>query len=369
MKAGILTFHNAVNYGAVLQAYALQQTISAMGADCKIVNYKSPAVERQYRKISFGERRSLKEYLSHNTTCSLRKAKVKAFSKFSAENLRLTQPITSLDELSGFDAVFVGSDQVWNPLCTNGDSAYLLKSLPDGVKKLAYAASIGKNENIDLYKTTFGTEYENLLREFMWISLREADAAKYISDKTGQVCDCVLDPTFLYGADKWRRFCTASGDEDYIFVYNLGNFSSLFQIAEKVRKQTGLKVKVINKDVKGELMSLKYKSCSCVSPDEFISLLANSRYVVTDSFHATAFSIMFHKDFYSVANTNAQNTNSRLKNVLKNLGIEERYVTDVSNFSMSKEISYKETDERLNRLQSYSLEKLSDIIKSIQTVR
>lgn len=296
-------------------------------------------MERQYRHIRFREKASLKEYVLHNATCVFRKGKKKAFAAFVREQLKTTKTVAALAEMTDMDEVIVGSDQVFNPLCTNGDPAYLLKGLPEGVKKIAYAASIGKKENIDLYESRFGVDYKKELQDFSWISTREADAAQYLCEATGKKCDCMLDPVLLYGAEGWREFCKETAEE-YIFVYNLGNFPTLFETVKRIKKLTGLKVIILNKDIKGDLKSLGFDIRSNAAPQEFVSLLANARYVVTDSFHATAFSIMFHRDFYVVANGSRNNTNSRLQNVLNEFGIEGRYLTSAKNFSCADKVDY-----------------------------
>lgn len=360
MKAGILTYHNAVNYGAVLQAYALQRTVAKAGISCKIIDYKSPGVERQYRSLRFRERNSLKEYVLHNATCAVRRKKKKAFANFVKSKLECTAPVDALTKVADMDAVIVGSDQVFNPLCTGGDPSYLLQGLTSHTKKFSYAASIGKKENIDLYKTKFGIDYQEILKSFDWLSSREKDAADYISEKTGKPCDCVLDPVFLYGAEGWREFCKTSAEE-YIFVYNLGNFRTLFDTVKAMKKQTGLKVVAVNKDLKGDLKTLGYENRSCASPEEFVSMLAGAKYVVTDSFHATAFSIMFRKDFYVVANSGKENTNSRLRSVLEEIGIEGRYLTGGETFRFAGALEYdkQELERKVARTKELLVRKLS----------
>lgn len=320
-------------------------------------------MERQYRHIRFREKTSAKEYVLHNITCAFRKAKKKAFVRFVREQLKTTKQLSSLQEADGLDAVIVGSDQVFNPLCTKGDGAYLLMGLPQRVKRIAYAASIGKKENVDLYESRYGIDYKKELRGFDWISTREADAADYLTQATGKPCDYVLDPVFLYGAEGWREFCKEPAEE-YIFVYNLGNFPTLFQTVKKLKAQTGLKVIILNKDAKGDLKSLGFDIRSNAAPQEFVSLLAGARYVVTDSFHATAFSIMFRKDFYVVANSNKENTNSRLQNVLHEFGIEGRYISNAADFQLAKAAELTDVERLLEQKRKTSLGKLDDALKT-----
>lgn len=360
MKTGILTFHNAVNYGAVLQAYSLQSIIKEMGIDCEIIDYKCPAVERQYRKIKFCERKSVKEFLLSNLTFFFRKNKRIEFKKFLENNIKLSSSVDSIDKLSGFDSVIVGSDQVWNPICTNGDAAFLLKDLKKDTAKLAYAASTGKKENIDLFEKKYKVPYAELLSEFKWISCRESDAAEYIGKIISKKCDDVLDPVLLNDADFWESFCEKN-EEKYIFVYNLGNFDMLFKTVKKLKKATNLKVKIINKDIKGDFKTLGYENCSSVSPQEFVSLIKNSSYVVTDSFHATVFSILFHRDFFTIGNQNKNNTNSRLLTLLSEIGLEKQYLIRSDNMNFNK-CEFIDADRILNKKRNKSKKALRNAL-------
>lgn len=360
MKTGILTFHNAVNYGALLQVYALQETIRNLFVNCEVLDYKSEGIEKQYRKIRFSESNSMKHFILQNLTIFFRKQKKQNFKKFVESNICLSRSFNSIKDASEYDSIVVGSDQVWNPLCTEGDCNFLLNYIGDKPRKIAYAASLGKKENIDLYKSRFGVEFEQYLKQFSWISSREQDASEYLSQLLDRNCDYVLDPTFLFGVDGWSKFVQKSKEEEYILVYNLGNFSNLFDVVKFFENKTNLKVKIINKDIKGDLKSYSYENLSCVSPDEFVSLLANARYVVTDSFHATAFSIMFHRDFYVVANSNKNNTNSRLQNILNEFGINGRYITNGSTgFSFAEDIDYSSVEQRLYKRREESISLLA----------
>lgn len=350
MKVGILTYHNAINYGGVLQAYALQQVLNSIdGIEVEDIDYRSPAVEQQYHWLKFKNKKTIKNYILSNATTMFRIKKRKNFESFLDKNMKLSQSVTDFtnDVVSRYDAIIVGSDQVWNPLCTDGDAIYLLNYPKGSAKKIAYAVSMGNADKLDLFASRFDLDYKKMLSEFYMISTREADAGIYLSKMLGKECRTVVDPVFLYGADEWKKFSIAAS-EPYILTYNLGNFSTLFSFVRMMAKKTGLKIVSINKDVKGDAVMHGSQNCSNIGPEEFVSMICNAKYIVTDSFHATAFSIMFNKNFYTIGNNNAENTNSRLLNVLKSYGLEQRYITDGEMpEDFERDIHYSDINEKI----------------------
>lgn len=329
MRIGILTYHNAINYGAILQAYALQSYLKEnIDADIEIINYNSLAVCQQYSYISLKKSKSAKAYILKNLTTFFRKRKRKLFIIFSDDELQKSKEINNIEDINTllYDIVIVGSDQVWNPLCTNGDAAYLLKGVNETIRRISYAASIGNASNIDIYKKKYNIDYLQYLNNFTAISLRESDSLDFLNKKINKKLECVVDPVFLNWKN-WGSFVRKSFEE-YILVYNIGNFSTTVSIAKVIAKKTGIPLKVINKDIKGDILFLFSENYSNISPYDFVSYIANATLVITDSFHATAFSIMFHRKFYSIANSNSENTNSRLKSILSKYGLDKRYLSD-----------------------------------------
>ncbi len=132
MRIGILTYHNAVNYGAVLQAYALQESLEKMNnVDAVVINYRSPAVDSQYQFAGYKGSGSLKKFLLSNVTAFLRMKKKRIFEEFVSSKLKCTGKMCCVSDrnLENIDAIIVGSDQVWNPSCSKGDSTYLLSEV------------------------------------------------------------------------------------------------------------------------------------------------------------------------------------------------------------------------------------------------
>lgn len=352
MKVGILTFHNAINYGAVLQAYALQQTVVALGAECEIIDYRCPAVEKQYRRKKIKECANWKVYVNDILSLHRLDKKKEAFHNFISQNLILSDQAENVSEK--YDAVIVGSDQVFNPKNTDGDSMYLL-DFNGKTKKIAYAASIGNNAFLNLWQEKYKVDYKTLLGAFHSISFREKEAADFVTQLLGQTYRTVLDPVLLAGNSLWNRFVRPAPEEEYVFVYNLGNIPLLADFVRKLHRKAGLKVCVANKDLKGDMMLHRYHNVSSLSPEDFVRMLSGAKYVVTDSFHGTAFSVLFHKNFYSVVNPGKENTNSRIRCLLEELNLENRIVSPDGDLNLGTVPNFEEVDRKVQSMRDESL--------------
>lgn len=366
MKVGILTYYNAINYGAVLQAYALQNVIERMGHECELINYPCPAVEKQYRKKRLSEHESWKVYIMQLFSAHRLDIKKDAFKKFRKENMKLSEEVSRLtsDFTNKYNVLISGSDQVFNPKNTEGDTAFLL-DVRTTAKKISYAASIGNSDFLELWKSQYGFDYIKALKEFNELSFREEQAAEFVSELLGNIYETVLDPVLLVDADFWKQFKKEKKD-DYIFVYNLGNLKSLIEIVHKFAKTTGLQVVVANKDVKGDFLLRKYKDASSISPADFVSAIANAKYVITDSFHGTAFSVLLHKDFYSVVDVRKGNTSSRLYSLLKKVGLESRIISEQRDVELTPILNYQNVDKTLSAIRTHSIEWLKAALDEIE---
>lgn len=355
MRIGILTYHNAVNYGAVLQAYALQESLGRMNnVDVVVIDYRSPAVDSQYQFIGYEESGSLKKFVFSNVTVFLRMKKKKIFDKFVSSKLKCTERMCCVSDsaLENIDAIIVGSDQVWNPSCSKGDSTYLLSEVASNKLKISYAASMGTGDKIDEFYSIYGVDYRSFIKNFNSISCREKDAADFLSKELSVECETVIDPVLLYDKCDWIDFMSdydaKKMPDRYIFVYNLGNYSTLHSLVNKIHNQTRYEVVVVNKDAKGDFMYGKYIKKSNIGPQGFLWLLSNADYVVSDSFHATAFSILFEKKFYTVGSDHLNNTNTRMKNILSHYGLEKRYVVcDIDGINLNEELNFSIANKTL----------------------
>ena len=323
-KIGIITYHRSINYGALLQAYALYTRICSVGTDCQIIDYISGPVEDDYRCRPRKRCFSWKNYFAHNLYCILHIKKKNKFIRFR-KTIRMTETVdaTGLHIIEKeFDSFITGSDQVFNPESNRGDMAFLLNFVSDGKPRNAYSASIGSIASFEkLYDQNMSE-----LRRFSHVSMREKDAAKYLSEKLNKKCLYTVDPVWLLSKEEWSHFVSPRENKDYILVYNLLDQQVMRNYVKNLSRKTGLKVIVINGTMIGEMIYFGIgKKASNSGPEEFLSLISNAKCVVTDSFHGTSFSIIFEKPFISFPNMkNAVNTNSRLSSLLHECGLENR---------------------------------------------
>lgn len=301
MKIGIITYHFARNYGAILQCYALQTKLLSMGHDVWVLNYKS---ERQEKNNSLHHKRDgIVANLAVNAALlpfeAARKTKERRFAQYESRELRLTPRFRSVDEMQeyvnseGFDLLISGSDQVFNPRIADFDCAFLFP-FETSARKGSFAASLGSATEEDL-----GCHAEKL-REFDVLSVREKTDAPTVQLVCGRSPHVVDDPVFLLDSSAWAA---ASGiemrDDGYVLGYFINKEMSkhYLELTELVAKKLGLPFKVLN--VRYGLDSFRPQMITDAGPEEFLDCFSRASFVCTDSFHGTAFSLIFKKRFIS----------------------------------------------------------------------
>ena len=326
-KIGTLTFNRAINYGAVLQAFALKKKLEAYNEDVEVINYFQPHVESVY---SCKGKRGFIRYLFFNR----RNRKFRKFNKeISSEKIYDKESIKQ----ANYDKIIVGSDQVWNYFCSGGDETFLLPNIR--AKKYSYAASFGVGE---LSENQIGVFKENL-SQFNYLSVREKTGQDICKNQLGLSADVVLDPTLLLIKEEWKEcFNIKNNNKKYILVLAFDYNENLVALAKYISKLKGLPIYNISVKVKDFFGNKVIKNAG---PKEWVDLFYNATYIVTDSFHATAFSINFNKQFYSFA---INNKASRIVDLLNMLGISERLNPDLDNLDLSKEIDYRLVNEKLD---------------------
>lgn len=365
-KVGIITFHRAVNYGACLQAYALKETLSNLGVAVEIIDYRSRDVEDIYRQ-AIRKGAGIKTILKNILTWSVQKKRNQAFLLFLENNVlcKGAKSIYQTEELEAlnqkYDIFISGSDQVWSPLCIANDKAYMLDFVRDESKKYSYAASFGVvNEQ---YMSN--EEIKQLLRSYAFHSVREQKGIEILHDMLGESVKKNtaqhVDPTFLLEKDKWTALTHRVEKDKYVFVYSLSMPNEIIEYAEKIAAVKHLQVKCFT--LNNLFAMLHPNKVITGSPVDFLSYIANAEYVVTNSFHGTAFSIIFNKNFSVIKNVNPNHDNSRLTNVLNMLGLEDRFVAGNEDFHSLKPINYAEINRKVAMMRHESMEYLRRITK------
>ncbi len=220
--------------------------------------------------------------------------------------------------------------------------------MPDGTKRIAYAPSIGLSE----FPEEYSADLKEKVNRFDYLSVRETAGQKIIEPLTDIDVKVVLDPTLLLTGEQWSKIAKPPKiKEPYIFLYLFGNRPYIGEFVEYVRKQTGLRVVCIPYTEREK--NSEYVQIYDAGPCEFLGLIKNASLVITDSFHATAFSINFNTPFYSLLrndDSDKVNMNSRIFSILDLVGLQERMVLpDVEYpFSIDMSLDFSGANERIN---------------------
>lgn len=325
MKIGIINFHCAHNYGAMLQAYALQENLIKEGHKAVIVDFQPNVIMNGYKLWSVNKLFHPRSLAGTIKNYKKLKPKYYVFEKFKNDYMNLTEhKFKSLDENSlnkyEFDAFICGSDQVWNMDLNGGLTEYLLSFVKDKeIKKISYAASIGtksiKEEHKDIMKKELIT--------FNNISVREDDAVKILKETFDLHVTHVLDPVFLINKNQWSGIARVPKkiDEKYVLLYGLEE-NELFEKTFKFIKEN-TDFKIINISPAKKLSNYIDETLYNVGPSEFIGLLKNAEVVFTNSFHGTCFSIIFGKKFFVIGHSEL---NSRIESILRLIDLESHMI-------------------------------------------
>ncbi|MBQ9208895.1 MAG: polysaccharide pyruvyl transferase family protein [Oscillospiraceae bacterium] len=327
MRIATLNFHKAYNYGAVFQAAALQQAIQSFGDECSVLDYSNAAVESQYNLKKIRPNKKIFSALKNNIVLLPFIEKKKQnfqnwFSQYNKTEVLEKNDLQSLNER--FDKFIVGSDQVWNMKCHGADTAFLLDFVHEDKKKIAYAVSFGTYDIPPEYVQTFRTE----LVKFSDISVREERGIELTEMLTTIKPVVTMDPVLLMGTAYWEKRSVQSNNikSKYVLAYQIGRSKKVSSFAKKVAKMTGTRIVFVATHIDGIAQyGIGNINQSDASPESFLSLLINAEYVVTNSFHATALSLLFHKTFYAVADGGKEKTyNSRIYNLLERYSLQDR---------------------------------------------
>lgn len=277
MRIGILTFHSALNYGAVLQTYATARFLQSLGHEAFVVDYRNPVIARYSNPFSWSAeqfgKEGVKYMVKYPFSVCLRIRRRLVFNRFVHRRLQLC----SCAEAEGLDLLLVGSDQLWNKQLTKGeDSVYFGKRFPN-VRKMTWAVSAGET-NLD------PEEIRMLGQVFEAISVREQSLADKIPQSV-----LLPDPTLLLSPAEWEELVRPVSGK-YVLAYPLRYEREVMETAERKAREMQLELKVISPFVK-----LGSSWIQMASPEEFISLIHGAAYVVTSSFHGAAFSLMFDR--------------------------------------------------------------------------
>lgn len=353
MKIGILTFHNAYNYGAVLQAYATQEIVKSRGHDVEIINYHNKKVDRSYKKILCRKFYRIPLVLIGKYFFNKRK---KAYERFINKYLRLTKEVLRSAEnvsLDKYDLILIGSDQLWNKKLTGGwDKMYWgdFKASPD-TRKVAWSVCMN-NTDINEDDILFIKKH---LENFDLISVRENVLLSFISSLTSKKVYQTLDPTLVLPSTKWEEVCHDVEENGYIVVYAVQDEDKTTAFARKIASMQNKSLVIIRSYSKWYFTS---ENKEYAGPDEFLSYIKHADLVVTTSFHGTAFSIIYNKQFVCPIFRD----NVRVESLLETLHISERRIKSVNEYNSLQPIDYLGVQRNLNTLREETLNVWNSII-------
>ena len=363
MEIKTITCHDVYNYGASLQAFALQYFLQNQGHNVEIIDYKPEYLSFPYRISMFVHPHSpVRKYTDRSALLRFMYAVKRylwylpsfkrklAFDNFTSHYLNQTRRYVSYQELladiPSADVYISGSDQVWNSVTMlNGkDPAFYLQFAPSGKKRISYAASFGATS----ISKDCGEVIQHYLSSFDAVSVRETsglDILTALSVSGVQVCD----PVFLLSADEWRKvFEITSEEESYVLIYNLTAVNQkLVDDARYVARKLGVRLYSISPiKIKGV-----DRNFTDLGPSDFVRMIFNSRFVFTNSFHATAFSIIAHKQFCTY-NYHSTSNSSRMHSILDQLGMLDRLnVEDISTI-LDSPVDYKVKETHIQECMS-----------------
>lgn len=352
MKIGIMTYHRAENYGALLQAYATMTYLRGLGHDVSFVDYW-PKYHSDYFKLfpwqQFKKRRPLGKiaFAVHLLFWAIpRFIKKMRLRAFMHDHLGLSsKPLYTNDKCKTkkYDLVVYGSDQIWRKQHLGGvdfDAWYFGAENVQADRKIVYAGSMGVVDT-----TAQDDEYvQKMMRNFNAISVRESDLQSYLAG-LGISTSLVVDPVFLLSKEQWWHIANKSAGNKgkYILFYNLLNTRESELFAERLSKEKHLPIREINKRMTFKHVGSRYIIKASV--EEFLRLINDAEYVVSNSFHGVAMSLVFEKQFYAVGMRTRAN---RVKSLLQRLEIPEHYIECEFCFTKERKIDY----QKVNRLKS-----------------
>ena len=354
---GIITFHRSYNYGSALQAYALKEYLKKIGFYASVIDYTDLNDFEQYRLFRFHSyHKSPASFFSDIAFLGAHMKRKRNFELFAQKYMNLTPKryynCQSLIELNDqFDAFICGSDQIWNLDCTNGiNPAFFLAFAGNQKRRIAYAPSLAHTS----FKKDYSHELVPYLERIDFLSVREHESISYLEQIARREVKQVVDPTLLLEYEDYEVLIKSNvNKQKYLFVYMLEDNPKMIQYCLDFAKQNKLDICYLTPRC---YFNIAGKNLYGISPNDFLSYLKNASYVITNSFHATVFSIIFKKKFVTFSTASSA---SRMENLLHILGIEDRLHCD----SILKDIDFEDVDSKLKKYRCCSKQYLEDALR------
>lgn len=378
-KIAVVSCYFKHNYGSMLQAYATQMALDKLNYDNETIDITGFNGEIKKAKLKYFAKASLtsdillsklgmaknvlKKKLSKGEYTNKTQIRDKKFDDFSKKYFRLSPIYSSMTELSNkceerYSSVLVGSDQLWLP-ANIAANYYTLSFVPDTVNTIAYSTSFGQSQ----LPKSVAKKASVFLNKIKHIGVREETGQKLVKDIASRNVPVVCDPTMLFTGEEWMSIQQEKPivDGKYIFCYFLGNNPSHRDFVKRLKKKTGYKVVALthlDEYVKSD-ENYADETPYDVDPADFVNLIRNAKYVCTDSFHCSVFSILYRKQFLTFRRFNRdtiQSTNSRLDSLFNLVGVDNRFVDpedDVKKY-LNMDTNYDLVHEKLAKVREQS---------------
>ena len=380
MKIGIMTWHDGFNYGTILQSFSLQYFIKHR-YDCEVelIDYKQNAQDIEKKvfwykidgllakirvKLNRKKEQAIAQRLRKEYAIQF-KEKERNTKRFK-ELIPLSKKVTTEEELMSleYDVYICGSDQIWNPTIFN--KKYYLNFVKEGKRKISYAPSMG-TESLPRYMHSL---YRSCLSDFHSISTREKASSIYLSSVLGRDVQYVIDPTLLLERKTWlslSEYSLQQKDSRYVLCYFLTDNNSYYREVEKFANEKNLKIisLVIGNSSGYNIKGAEINISS--GPFEFLALIKNAEYVITNSFHCCVFSIIFQREFYVYSvnlKSSMADVDFRYKDFLGQIGLQNRYIGKSLYMCLDKisPINWGYVDAVINQMRNSSIRYLDNAI-------
>ena len=373
-KVGIITIVNVNNYGAELQAFATFRKLQLMGYNAEIINYLyykdwryiDSKMSRSFNSMSikgkiiyFAKYRVASFVLNKilPLICKDVKQRIANFNSFHQHNTRFSKLYKSMKDLYTdtpiYDVYMVGSDQVWNPNASSSIEPYFLTFAPHSALTVSYASSFGVSK---IENNSIANRIKLGLSSIKTISVRESSGVNLVKELTGRTAQLVCDPTLLLNKSEWTMFMkhVSNMPQRYVLIYQLSESDAIVKLATRIGKQEQIPVYRICKRAFKVKKDKGVVNILNAGPSEFLSLITNASFIITNSFHGTAFSINFDVPFYTVVSAKKKN-NNRMESLLDYVGLGKRIVKDDVDITNLPIVGYDVNATQL-KLKSFRLE-------------
>ena len=371
LKVGVLTMHRVVNYGSYLQAYATQRVFESLGCECELIDYVYP--NKWHYKNGLIKSRNIKVMIASvltkfgftffNKMNSAIQKSAKKHYKLSSRTYKTPNQIQN--NPPKYDIYVTGSDQTWNINHTKGDPTFLLSFAPESATRISFSASLANRGIDERYKAVFA----QYLKQYNALSIRDKNGNKIIKEILGKEAKVTLDPTLMLTGEEWLEFAdsenNAKDEVKFILLYMLSYAFEprpyIYRLLEDLQKKTGFIIYSLSEIP--EEYNLNYKLFTVIEPEMFIRLFSRASYVVTSSFHGTAFAVNFGIPLYSLIK-HIDSDDDRQTTLLTNLNLTNCLVP--INKSFNDIVPYYDVKDVNLKLEELRMDTFDFLRKNIQ---